>query len=49
MDNAGYIFTAFGLIWAVVFGYVMFLANKQARINRRMEAIEQSRSREDKP
>ena len=48
MDNAGFIFAAFGLIWAVVFGYVMFLANKQARINRRMDAIERARSREDR-
>lgn len=48
MDNAGYIFTAFGLIWAVVFGYVMFLVNKQAKINRQMKTIEQARSREQR-
>jgi CcmD family protein len=48
MENAGYFFAAFAVIWAVVFGYVMFLVNKQAKINRQMKTIEQARSREDR-
>jgi CcmD family protein len=48
MENAGYFFAAFAVIWAVVFGYVLFLVNKQAKINRQMKTIEQARSREDR-
>jgi CcmD family protein len=47
MDNAGYIFTAFGLVWAVVFGYVLYLVNKSAKISRRLKAIEEARARRD--
>jgi CcmD family protein len=46
MDNAGYIFAAFGLVWAVVFGYVLYLVNKQAKINRRIKSIEEARARQ---
>ncbi len=47
MENAGYFFAAFALIWAVVFGYVLFLVNKQAKISRDIKAIEDARSRQD--
>jgi CcmD family protein len=47
MDNAGYIFAAFGVIWAVVFGYVLFLVNKAAKISRQAKAIEEARARQD--
>ena len=47
MENSGYFFAAFALIWAVVFGYVLFLVNKQAKINRQVNTIEEARSRQD--
>jgi CcmD family protein len=47
MENAGYFFAAFAIIWAVVFGYVLFLVNKQAKINRQVKAIEEARARQD--
>ena len=34
MENAGYFFAAFAVIWAVVFGYVLYLVNKSAKISR---------------
>ncbi len=47
MENAGYFFAAFAIIWAVVFGYVMFLVNKAGKISRQMKAIEEARPRRD--
>jgi CcmD family protein len=47
MENAGYIFAAFAVIWAVVFGYVLSLVNKQAKINRQIKAIEEARTHQD--
>ena len=41
MQNAGYLFAAYSVIWAVVFGYVFFLLRKQAALKRRMEAIKE--------
>ena len=49
MENAGYIFAAFAIIWAVLFGYVIYLVNKQSKINRQIKAIEEARSRQDQP
>ncbi len=31
MQNAGYLFAAFTVVWAVLFGYVLFLLNKQKK------------------
>ena len=47
MENAGYFFAAFGLIWAVVFAYVLLLVNRQAKINHRIKNIEEARSRQN--
>ena len=49
MENAGYFFAAFAVIWAVVFGYVLYLVNKSAKISRQMKAIEEARARQDEP
>jgi CcmD family protein len=48
MENAGFVFAAFGIIWAVVFGYVLFLVNRQSKLNRQVKAIEDSRSGKDR-
>ena len=42
MENAGYLLAAYTLIWAVVFGYVLFLQRKQKRLQRQIEHLQES-------
>ncbi|MFH1381850.1 MAG: CcmD family protein [Chloroflexota bacterium] len=37
MENAGYIFAAFGIVWAVVFGYVLLLVSREKNLRRNLE------------
>ncbi|MFC1943213.1 CcmD family protein [Chloroflexota bacterium] len=39
MENAGYLFAAFGIVWAVVFGYVLSLFNRQRRLQREIDSL----------
>ncbi len=39
MENAGYLFAAFAIVWAVVFGYVLYLLNRQRRLRREIESL----------
>jgi CcmD family protein len=41
MENAGYLFAAYAIIWAVLFGYVLVLVNRQARLRREIERLRQ--------
>ena len=40
MDNLGYLFAAFAVIWAVVFGYILVLMNRQKKLKREIEKLE---------
>jgi len=42
MENAGYLFTAYTIIWAVVFGYVMFMQRKQRQLQRQIDLLQKS-------
>jgi len=42
MDNMGYLFAAYTIIWAVVFGYVVFMQRKQRRLQRNMDLLRES-------
>ncbi len=42
MENAGYLFAAFGIVWAVVFGYVLLLFNRQRRLRREIDALKET-------
>ncbi len=42
MENAGYLFAAFGIVWAVVFGYVLLLFNRQRRLRRDIESLKET-------
>jgi CcmD family protein len=42
MENAGYIFAAFAIVWAVVFGYVLILLNRQKGLRREIDALKQA-------
>ncbi|MFC1971187.1 CcmD family protein [Chloroflexota bacterium] len=41
MENAGYLFAAFTLIWAFVFGYILMLTSRQRRLERDIEIIKE--------
>jgi CcmD family protein len=41
MENAGYLFAAYTVIWAVVFAYVFFLVRKQSGVKRQLESIKE--------
>lgn len=42
MENAGYLFAAFTIIWALVFGYVLLLFNRQRRLRRNIESLKEA-------
>lgn len=42
MENAGYLFATFTIIWAVVFGYVLLLLNRQRRLRREIDSLKEA-------
>lgn len=39
MENAGFIFAAYTVIWAVVFVYLLILFNRQRRMRREINTL----------
>jgi CcmD family protein len=42
MENLGYLLAAYSIIWAVVFGYILFLRRKQRRLQRQIDLLQKS-------
>jgi len=42
MENASYLFAAFTIIWALVFGYVLLLFNRQRRLRREIDSLKEA-------
>jgi len=42
MENAGYLFAAFSVIWALVFGYVLLLFNRQRALRREINSLKEA-------
>ena len=42
MENAGYLLAAFIIVWAVVFGYVLLLVNRQRRLQREINLLKEA-------
>jgi CcmD family protein len=42
MENLGYLLAAYAVIWAVVFGYVLFMQRKQRRLQRQLDLLRES-------
>ena len=42
MENVGYLFAAFTIVWAVVFGYVLLLLNRQRRLQREIDSLKEA-------
>ncbi len=41
MENAAYLFAAFTIIWAAVFGYVIALFSRQKRLLREIDSLKE--------
>ena len=42
MDNGGYLFAAFSVIWVLLFGYVFVLMSRQKRIRREIDSLKET-------
>lgn len=42
MENAGYLFAAFAIIWALVFGYILFLFNRQRKLHQEINSLKEA-------
>ena len=42
MENMGYLFAAFTIIWAVVFGYVFSLLSKQKKLRHDLKSLKET-------
>jgi CcmD family protein len=42
VENAGFFFAAYAVIWAVVFCYVFLLVKRQSDLKRRLEELEKN-------
>jgi CcmD family protein len=45
MENLGYLLAAYTVIWAVVFGYLLYLQGKQRKLQRQLDSLEKSLDR----
>ena len=41
MENAGYLFAGFSIIWALVFGYLFFLFRRQRKLSREITSLKE--------
>lgn len=41
MENLGYLLAAYTIIWAVVFGYILFMQRKQRRLQRQIDMLQE--------
>jgi len=42
MENAGYVFAAFTIVWVVVFGYVLSLFSRQRRLRQEINSLNEA-------
>ncbi|MFC1964261.1 CcmD family protein [Chloroflexota bacterium] len=42
MEYAGYLFAAFGILWAAIFGYVLVLWRRQRGLQRDIASLEET-------
>ncbi len=42
MENAGYLLAAFSIAWALVFGYVLLLFNRQRRLQQEINSLKET-------
>jgi CcmD family protein len=42
MENAGYVFAAFAVIWALVFGFLLFLVSRQRKLRQEIDSLRET-------
>ena len=42
MENIGYLFGVYTVIWVVVFGYVFYLSRRQRKLQRELDLLKES-------
>jgi len=42
MDNLSFLFAAYTIIWAVIFGYVFYLYRKQRKLQREIDLLKET-------
>lgn len=42
MENVGFFLAAFSIAWAVVFGYVLFLINRQRKLRAEIDSLKEA-------
>jgi CcmD family protein len=47
MENLSYLFAAYTIIWAVIFGYLYLMQRKQRRLDREIELLKESLSKQN--
>lgn len=47
MENAGYLFTAFGAVWAFTFVYVLMLLRRQRRLDQEIASLKEALKERD--
>ncbi len=41
MENLAYLFAAYTVIWAVIFGYLFFMQRKQKKLQRQIDLLQE--------
>ena len=47
MENLSYLFAAYTIIWAVIFGYLYLMQRKQRRLDREIELLKEGLSKQN--
>ena len=42
MQSAGYLLTAYSVVWAILFGYVLYLLNNQKKLQQEINLLKES-------
>jgi CcmD family protein len=48
MEYLGYLCAAYSVVWAVVFGYVLYMQRKQRGLQRQMDGLQEALDKQDK-
>ena len=46
MENAGYLFAAYAIVWVVLFGYIFILIQRQKRLRREIDLLKEMTAKE---
>ncbi len=47
MENGGFLFAAYSIVWAVVFGYVLSLLYRQKKLEKEISSLKESLSEKE--